>query len=67
MKTFHRLIFIWCSLAIMLDLGTIFIKETKQSDKQSAAVFGMINCLCLYFIYDKAWGTEDKKKPKPKP
>lgn len=63
MKTFNRIIFVWCAFVTILNAGVILMPDAKHKAKQEAAFFGGINCLCMYFLFDKAWGKEEKKKP----
>ena len=63
MKLFFKLVYLWAVLAILIDLMTILTPEVKQVKKQEAAMFGIMNCLVLLYMHNKAWPIEEKKQP----
>lgn len=65
MMTFSRFVFFLCCFNVVMDFVTIANPNDSvtQSQKQTAAVFGIINALCIMLMYDKAWPQKDKKKP----
>lgn len=62
MKTFYKLVYVWCIFAIFLDLMTIMTPDVKQVTKQQAAGFGIFNCVYLLWVHKRTWGKDDEKK-----
>ncbi len=67
MKTFNKILFVWMIVATLVDLLTIMTPDIKQATKQSAAIFGIINCAVMLLVYNRTWGKPEDDKAKKKP
>lgn len=57
--------FFLCLFNVGWDFAIILnpSEHITRSQKQQAAIFGIINALCVRMMYDRAWPQKDKKKP----
>jgi hypothetical protein len=62
MEKYRKFVWILCFACIFINGMMLGMPEVSQAQKMNAGIFGLMQCLYCYFMFDKVWGTDKEEE-----
>jgi hypothetical protein len=62
MEKFRKVVWVLCFACIFINGITIGMPELPHSQKMTAGIFGLLQCIYCYLMFDKVWGIKKEEE-----